>query len=1305
MVKLTHPNVLGIEAVCITPEESLIITEFMPNDNLVSFLRGSGRSLKLQQLTHIALQVSDGLMYLKKQRIVHKDMSARNVLVGEKLICKITGILADWTDVVDDPYYEGRVYTPPVKWAAPEAVLYGQFTFQSDVWSFGITFYEILTYGRFPYPGMTRHEVISKIQEGYRMPSPANCPQSLYDLMRKCWNENPSERCSIEFVNTKLRDCYDQLSNAKDEWEINSKDVTSEQRVGESEFGEELWKGQFHNKPVLIKFHSPQKIHLVDFLHEAEVLKVLVHPNIIKLCGVCSTGKTHFVVFDFMKHYNLLKYLYSVNHSINHSKVLEMSVQVATGMVYLQKQGIIHRNLSASSIMVSDDTTCKIANFHRAIVQNQKSKDKKVLNIRWASIEVLSDGHYSTKSDVWSYGVFLYELASRGEIPYLGMPDRDVCERVPNGYRMPSPPVCPIGLHSVMLQCWKENPHDRPTFVQLHKSIENLVSQDKKWETDNSFITRKHKLGDGRFGDVWSADWKGIHVAVKYHKPESGTHELFLGEAELMKTLEHPCVIKVHAICTQTERPFIVMEALDHNLLRVLRQKKNTLKLAELVPMAVQITSGMLYLHEQSIIHRDLAARSILVGSGYMCKVSDFSEAIVYGQPEIPAQRDKKVPIRWTAPESALNKIFSLKSDVWSFGILLHEMMKGGELPYADIKDNRSVINQLQSGYRMPCPENCPPNIYQVMQGCWNGNPESRPTFQKIHDTLQKIQDDMKWEIESSEIKFVRVVGKGRFGEVWEAQYKDLPVAVKYHKSAASEASEFLWEAELLKSLNHPHVIRLVGVNSKADKVFMVMEFMTNGTLLEYLKSFGRTQTLRTLMSMAAQVADGMAYLQTQSIVHRDLAARSVLVGESNVCKVSDFSEALCTTRKDNPEYRERKYAIKWMAPEAAIKQDYNIHTDIWSFGILLYEIVTHGGSPYPGMTQDEVLQMITKGDRMPIPPGCPQDIYHVMTECWKENPLARPYFETVQLQVQRISETCKNTPLVRARMLISKDVKAERKRAFSLNDPQTCGEDRWELDRSTVRLDTKFEEGRFGEVWKGYIKDGELVAVKIPKLDRTSVSEFLHESEIMKTLHHPNVIRLRGVCTKGEPIFIITEFMTHSNMIKYLRGPGRRTAMPQLLNWACQICSGMTYLEQCNIIHRDVAARNILISEQLVCKVSDFGLAQKVSSGSYKESSRTQFPLKWMAPETIAQRTFSVKSDVWAFGILLYEVVTHGALPYPGVQNKDVSGLIKEGYRMPCPRGCPKAVHDIMLMCWKENLEERPNFSTIKLNLNSVHP
>lgn len=1309
MKKLTHPHILSLEAVCITSQKTMIITEFMQNDNLVNYLRGDGRLLKLQQLTSIAVQISSGMMYLKQQGIVHRDLSARNVLVGEEITCKITGILADWTDVVDDPYYEGKVYTPPVKWAAPEAVLYGQFTFQSDVWSFGVVLYEIITYGRFPYPGMTRYEVITKIQDGYRMKRPTDCPQPLYNIMTMCWKEDPSERCSIEAVHEQLLDYCDQLSTAVDKWEINENDINSEEKIGEGEFGEELWKGHFQHNLVLIKFLSQRNV--TDFLQEAEVLKTVAHPHVIKLHGLCSTSAKPFIVFDLVKHINLLNYLHDVGCTLTRTKMLQMSSQIANGMVFLQKQGIIHRNLSASNIMVSDDMTIRIANFSCALVQNQKdnlTKNMKAAKIRWMPVEVISNNQYSMKCDIWSYGVLLYELASWGDAPYPRMTDAEVKRKVPDGYRMSAPPACPSGLYEIMLQCWKENPLHRPAFNQLQKNIENLITREKKWDTKDTQVSKEQKLGTGRFGEVWSGKWRDTQIAVKYLMPSTCSNELFLWEAEIMKTLDHPSVIKLHAICTQPGKPFIVIEAMDRTLLEVLRQRNSPLKLPDLLPMAVQVTIGIIYLQTQSIIHRDLAARSILVGKGNICKVSDFSDAILLGKAVTPLQKNKKLPLRWTAPECFSKKNFSMQSDVWSFGILLYEMMTNGAFPYADIKDINEVLRMVESGYHMPSPATCPQNVYKVMLDCWKMKPENRPTFQVLKETLEKIQDDLKWDVEASEVKLVCVVGTGRFGEVWEGRLRETAVAVKYHKPTTKfnvMPDEFLWEAQIMKTLDHPYVIKLIGVNSKAEKVFMVTEFMKHGTLQEYLKSSGRTLTLRTLMIMASQVADGMAYLQTQSIIHRDLAARSILVGESNACKVSDFSEALCLTRMDNPEHKGRKFPIKWLPPEAAENNEFTMQTDIWSYGILLYEIVTNCSIiPYPDMSQEDALREIKKGYRLPNPPGCPEDIHNVMTQCWSEKPSDRPTFETVELQVRRISETCKDAPIVRTRTVVEKDVIVPKKRSWTgLKDRWTPGEDKWELDKSTIKMDVKYEEGRFGVVWKGYLNGSELVAIKVPKLERTTMSEFLHESEIMKMLQHPNVIRLRGVCTKGEPVCIITEFMSHSNMVKYLRGPGRRTAMPQLLSWADQICNGMIYLEQCNIIHRDVAARNVLVSEQLICKISDFGLAQKVSGSTYKESSRTQFPLKWMAPEAIMHRSFSVKSDVWAFGILLYEMVTRGALPYPGVHNSDVAQLIKAGYRMPCPRGCSKQLHEIMLKCWKENPEERPSFRTIGFNLTSI--
>ena len=1299
MMKLNHPNILGIEALCCTLEETLIITELMENDNLVTYLRSGGRSLKLQQLMHIALQISHGMVYLKSQNVVHRDLCARNVLVGEKRSCKITGILGDW---VDDPYYNGREYTPPVKWAAPEAALFGNFTFQSDVWSLGVVLYEIVTYGRFPYPGMTRYEVTSKIQEGYRMPCPDTCPSNLYEIMRKCWQEQPTARYTPEDLNKALSKYHERLLTAKDEWEVKESDVKPVEKIGESIIGEEFWGGQFSQKSVLVKYHSPNQ-PLGLLVHEAEALQTLSHPHVIGFLGICPKGMTIFIVMEPVEVCNLLQYLRTLKFSLNHSRVLEMALHVASGMAYLHKQGIIHRNLSASNVMIGDDGKCKIANFQHALLHKQGgvslSSKKLDGNVRWMAVEVLSNNQYSTMADVWSYGIFLYELSTQGQTPYPGLTDGLVCYKVPEGYCMSAPPGCPVGLYDIMASCWKESTRHRPTSNEIQSRIEDLITQDKKWETSENQVEKKQTLvHKGIYGDIWRCQWKQTEVLVKYYKPGSCSPEVFLWEAEIMKTLEHPNIVKLHAVCTQSPNPFIVLEPMDEVLFTVLREKSTVLELSQMLSMAAQVARGMAYLQEQKVIHRDLTTRSILVKERRTCKVYSFKGAIIDGRDLTPAQLDSKLPIKWTPPESALSKSFSLKSDVWSFGVLLYEVFTHAAIPYSNTKDVMTLFNKLKSGYRLPCPT-CPQNIYRLMLECWNNDPEKRPTFDAISEKLESIQDDLKWGIDPSEVKVVKEIGTGRFGQVWEGECKEMTVAVKYHRPQTNIADEFLWEAELLKTLDHPHVVKLIGFNATSEKVFTVMSYMKHGTLLVYLKSCGRSQTLKTLMSMGAQIADGMAYLQTQSIIHRDLAARSVLVGEDNHCVISDFSEAICTTRTDNPDHQGRDFPIKWLPPEAIVDKVFDTHTDIWSYGILLHEIITIGDVPYQKMSQRETLKKVQEGYRMPMAHGCPEDAYSVMTACWREVPSTRPTFETVHLQMQRICETCKDVPIARSRTMVARDMKQVEERRRSRT---TVGSDLWEIDRSSVTLGSKHEEGRFGEVWKGYLSGSELVAIKIPKLAHTTAAEFLHESEIMKMLKYPNIVSLKGLCTSGEPILIITEFMPHGNLVKYLRSSaGRRTALQQLLTWAIQICGGMIHLEQCRIIHRDVAARNILLGDQLVCKISDFGLAQKVSGDTYKESSRTQFPLKWMAPEAIRHRLFSVKSDVWAFGILLHEMVTNGAIPYPGVQNRDVAQLVRAGYRMPCPRGCPKWLHDIMDSCWKEQPEERPTFSDVNTALN----
>uniref|UniRef100_A0A672P2K1 Tyrosine-protein kinase n=1 Tax=Sinocyclocheilus grahami TaxID=75366 RepID=A0A672P2K1_SINGR len=235
------------------------------------------------------------------------------------------------------------------------------------------------------------------------------------------------------------------------------------------------------------------------------------------------------------------------------------------------------------------------------------------------------------------------------------------------------------------------------------------------------------------------------------------------------------------------------------------------------------------------------------------------------------------------------------------------------------------------------------------------------------------------------------------------------------------------------------------------------------------------------------------------------------------------------------------------------------------------------------------------------------------------------------------------------------------------------------------------------------YYKNSQKVAIKTLKEGTMEPEAFLQEANLMKQLQHERLVKLHAVVTQ-EPIYIVTEYMANGSLLDFLKtDDGHKLKLPKLIDMAAQIAEGMAFIERKNYIHRDVRAANILVSETLHCKIADFGLARIIES-EYTAQEGAKFPIKWTAPEAINFGTFTIKSDVWSFGVLLTEIVTYGRVPYPGMTNPEVIRNLDSYYRMPCPDGCPEELYDIMLKCWKDRPDDRPTFDHLQDILNDFY-
>ncbi|XP_045496190.1 tyrosine-protein kinase Fer isoform X2 [Colias croceus] len=262
------------------------------------------------------------------------------------------------------------------------------------------------------------------------------------------------------------------------------------------------------------------------------------------------------------------------------------------------------------------------------------------------------------------------------------------------------------------------------------------------------------------------------------------------------------------------------------------------------------------------------------------------------------------------------------------------------------------------------------------------------------------------WELNNDHVQLLDKIGRGNFGDVYKARLitTGQEVAVKTCRVALPEEQKrtFLQEGRILKQYQHPNIVRLIGIAVQKQPIMIVMELVSGGSLLTFLRTRAQSLSSRSLLCMCRDAAAGMRYLESKSCIHRDLAARNCLVGDDNIVKISDFGMS-----REEEEYivsgGMKQIPIKWTAPEALNFGKYTSLCDVWSYGVLVWEIFSKGDTPYAGMSNSRAREKIDQGYRMPAPEGCPEEVYALMLRCWEYEPDKRPHFNQIYTIIDNI--------------------------------------------------------------------------------------------------------------------------------------------------------------------------------------------------------------------------------------------------------------------------------------------------------------
>ncbi|XP_035253894.1 non-receptor tyrosine-protein kinase TYK2 [Anguilla anguilla] len=549
------------------------------------------------------------------------------------------------------------------------------------------------------------------------------------------------------------------------------------------------------------------------------------------------------------------------------------------------------------------------------------------------------------------------------------------------------------------------------------------------------------------------------------------------------------------------------------------------------------------------------------------------------------------------------------------------------------------------------------------------------------------------------------------FGERNNNQGKDKGIRVVLkvlEQSHRDIALAFFETASLMSQVSHSYLVFVHGVSVKGSENIMVEEFVEFGPLDVFLQKERGVVTPQWKFMVAKQLASALSYLEKKRLVHGNVCAKNILVarkgleeGTAPFVKLSDPGIAVTALSRE-----ERVERVPWLAPECLTLSKggrLGNTADQWSFGATLLEICNDGVLPMSKSTLAEKERFYETRSHLPEPSSA--ELASFISMCLTYDPAERPSFRTI---LRELTDLQYKNPDISSKF-----------ESVPEADPSVF------LKRYLKKI-RDLGEGHFGKVML-YVYDpandgtGEYVAVKVMKQEGGAQPNggWRKEIDILKSLYHQNIVKYKGCCSElgGQVVQLIMEYLPLGSLRDYL--PKHHVSMAQTLLFAEQMCQGMEYLHSKRYIHRDLAARNVLVENENMVKIGDFGLSKYIPEGEvyYRVREDGDSPVFWYAIECLKESKFSFSSDVWSFGVTLYELLTrcdHRQSPptkffemMGAVQGQmtvmKLIDLLERRRRLPCPRDCPHQVYLEMQRCWDADPGQRPSFESLITSLGEI--